>query len=318
MANPALLIAALVFVTVILLSVSLASYLESRQERRKLLGRIQGEAPGRSNAKLSARSSQNRAVKDQIVKLATAVGKKVKPESGSSVSPLKVAFLRAGYRQHNILIAFYGAKTLLAVILPALVIMIKLFAFKSMALTSLTILTVGVAVVGFYIPNLWLQFKVSKRREQMLEGFPDALDLMVVCVEAGMGIDAVIQRVGSEMKMRNKVVSEEFHYLSLELRAGKSRADAMRNLAMRANLEDVSSLVTLLIQTDRFGTSVSQALRVHSTSMRTKRYQRAEEMAAKLPVKLVFPLICFIFPALFVVIVGPAVIKIIRAFTPYI
>jgi tight adherence protein C len=150
----------------------------------------------------------------------------------------------------------------------------------------------------------------------MLEGFPDALDLMVVCVEAGMGLDAAINRVGEEMKLRNAVVSEEFRLMGLELRAGKLRRDALRNLGIRTGLDDVKSLMTLLIQTDKFGTSVAQALRVHSDSMRTKRYQKAEEIAAKLPVKLVFPLILFIFPSLFVVIIGPAVIRIFRVLLP--
>jgi len=158
--------------------------------------------------------------------------------------------------------------------------------------------------------------KIAKREEKILEGFPDALDLMVVCVEAGIGLDAAITRVGEEMKLSNKVLYEEFKLLSLELRAGKQRRDALRNLAMRTDMEDVSSLVTLLIQTDKFGTSIAQALRVHSDSMRTKRYQRAEELATKLPVKMVFPLIVFIFPSIFVTVLGPAIIQIFRILLP--
>jgi tight adherence protein C len=139
---------------------------------------------------------------------------------------------------------------------------------------------------------------------------------MVVCVEAGMGLDAAINRVGEEMKLRNEVVSEEFRLMGLELRAGKLRRDALRNLGIRTGLDEVKSLMTLLVQTDKFGTSVAQALRVHSDSMRTRRYQKAEEMAAKLPVKLIFPLILFILPSLFVVVVGPAVIRLFRILLP--
>ena len=131
------------------------------------------------------------------------------------------------------------------------------------------------AIMGFYLPNLWLKWRIGKRKEKILKGFPDALDLMVVCLEVGTGLDAAISRVGEEMKLSNKVLSEEFKLLSLELRAGKHRRDALKNLALRTDLEDVSGLVTLLIQTDKFGTSVAQALRVHSDSMRIKRYQRS-------------------------------------------
>jgi tight adherence protein C len=194
----------------------------------------------------------------------------------------------------------------------------KVFLIKATQPGSFLIYPILGALIGFYLPNLWLRAKTSARQEKILEGFPDALDLMVVCVESGMGLDATINRVGEEMKLRNPTLSDEFRLMSLELRAGKLRRDAMRNLAARTGLDDVKSLMTLLTQTDKFGTSVAQALRVHSDSMRTRRYQRAEEMAAKLPVKLVFPLVLFIFPAMFVVIVGPAAIKIMRHLLPVI
>ncbi len=147
---------------------------------------------------------------------------------------------------------------------------------------------------------------------QFCEGFPDALDLLAVCVEAGMGLDAAIKRVGEEMRLSNKVLSDEFGLLNLEMRAGKERKEAMRSMADRIDLEDVSSWVSLLIQTDKLGTSISQALRIQSDSLRTKRSQRLEEMAAKIPVKLLFPTIFCIFPSLFLVILGPAVIRILR------
>jgi len=137
----------------------------------------------------------------------------------------------------------------------------------------------------------------------------------VVCVEAGMGLDAAISRVGEEIRFTDRELSDELRLLNLELRAGKTRLEALRNLARRVNLEDMNSLVTLLVQTEKFGTSIAQALRVYSDTFRTKRYQAAEELAAKLPVKLLFPLIFFIFPAIFVVILGPAVIQIIQTFT---
>ena len=172
------------------------------------------------------------------------------------------------------------------------------------------------AMAGFYLPNLWLRIKIDRRKEKILLGLPDALDLMVVCAEAGVGLDAAINRVGDEMRLSNKTLSDEFNLMSLELRAGKARRDAFRDLAIRTDLEDVNNLASLLIQTERFGTSISQALRVHSDAMRVKRFQRAEEVAAKLPVKLLFPLIFFIFPSLFVAILGPAIIRIFRTLLP--
>ena len=169
---------------------------------------------------------------------------------------------------------------------------------------------VSLALLGWYLPDIVLHLRIAHRKELLLDGFPDALDLMVVCVESGMGLDAAVTRVGEEIRLSSPVVSEEFRLLSLELRAGKMRQDALRALAMRTGLEEFISLASLLIQTDRFGTSVAQALRVHADSVRVKRALRAEEIAAKLPVKLVLPLVLFIFPSIFVVILGPAAIKI--------
>jgi len=157
---------------------------------------------------------------------------------------------------------------------------------------------------------------VSQRKIKLLNGFPDALDLMVVCVEAGLGLDQAIARVGEEVSIGHRALGEEFLLVSLELRAGFSREQALRNLSERADLEEIRSLIALLIQTDRFGTSVGQALRVHSDSMRINRRLRAEELAAKLPVKLMLPLILFIFPSLMVVIIGPGAIRLIRNFLP--
>jgi tight adherence protein C len=164
------------------------------------------------------------------------------------------------------------------------------------------------------LPDLWLMLRTSSRKTRIFEALPDALDLMVVCVEAGMGLDAAVTQVGEELKLTHRDLSEEFKLLNLELRAGKSREAALRNLAVRTGVEEVNSLVTLLVQTDRFGTSVAQALRVYSDSFRTKRFQKAEELAAKLPVKLVFPVVLFIFPSLFIIILGPAAISIYESF----
>ena len=143
-----------------------------------------------------------------------------------------------------------------------------------------------------------------------MEALPDTIDLLVICVEAGLGLEAAITRVANELKLRSKELSEELSLLNLEMRHGMLRRDALRNLAKRTDLEALNSLVSLLIQTERFGTSITQALRVYSDAFRTERFRKAEEMATKLPIKLLFPLIFFIFPSLFVVILGPAAIRI--------
>jgi len=190
----------------------------------------------------------------------------------------------------------------------------KLLGYPTMG--NQIVLYVGAASAGYFFPVLWLRHAVGSRKEKILDAFPDALDLMVVCVEAGLGLDAAIARVSSEIKFAHPELADEFNLVSLELRTGLARIDALKNLSRRVDLEEVNSLVALLVQTDKFGTSVGQSLRVHSDAMRTNRQLRAEELAAKLPVKLLFPLIFFIFPSLFVVIIGPGMVKIARTLLP--
>jgi len=236
-----------------------------------------------------------------------------KPKSEEELGYRRKKLSMAGYRRPGQLIIYYGAKVILAVLLPAFMVMGQMVFEFFESQTVLGVITILCAVAGFYLPDLLIHYAIQRRQEKIRLGFPDALDLMVVCVEAGMGLDQTIKRIADEMKLNNAVISDEFNLMNLEMRAGRSRQDAMHNLATRTGVEDVRSLVTLLIQTEKFGTSIAQALRVHSDSMRTKRRQKAEEMAIKLPVKMLFPLILFIFPALFVVIVGPAAIRIYRA-----
>jgi tight adherence protein C len=169
-------------------------------------------------------------------------------------------------------------------------------------------------MIGFYLPDIYLTIRIRKRRDKIAKGLPDALDLLVVCVESGMGLDAAVSRVAEELKLSNKDLSDELKLYNLELRAGKSRQDALKNLTLRTDVEDLHSLATLLIQADKFGTGVTQALRVYSDSFRTKRYLRAEEVAAKMPLKLIIILILFLFPALFVVILGPPLIRVCQIF----
>jgi tight adherence protein C len=247
-----------------------------------------------------------------MTRIARAVGDRFKPKDEEEVSRMQIRFLNAGLRSRNAVVLFFGCKVLLAAAFLVSFTLVKVVTGARLTVPNVMLFSALSAALGFYAPNIWLSRKIAGRREKMLLGFPDALDLMVVCAEAGMGLDAALKRVGEEMRLSNTVLSDEFKILNLELRAGKSKASVLRSMGTRTGLEDVNGLMTLLIQTDKFGTSIAQALRVHSDSMRTKRSQRVEEIAARLPVKLLFPTVLFIFPSLFLVIMGPALIRALR------
>jgi tight adherence protein C len=170
--------------------------------------------------------------------------------------------------------------------------------------------------LGYLLPSMALARLAKKRQHRVRLGLPDALDLLVVSVEAGLGLDQAIQRVGDELSFAHPDLASELRMINLELRAGKARPDALRNLATRTGVDDIESLVAMLVQTDKFGTSVAQSLRVHSETVRTKRRQRAEEAAAKTGAKMVFPLVFCIFPSIFVVTIGPAAIKFVQVLVP--
>lgn len=318
MINSVLLISILVFLSAGLAVAGAYIFISNRRERKKIIEKIRNDGfKLAQDHGAAAFSDKGQTIKQRVSASLTKLGEQIKNrKKAAELSSIRLKMLQAGYRKHNAPYLFFGFKTLLASALPVASLFAKILFLKALPSVHFVFILGGSALIGFMIPDLWLLVKTNARKEKLLEGFPDALDLLVVCVEAGMGLDAAINRVGDEMSLKNRTLSEEFRILGLELRAGMSRSDALRNLAKRTGLDDVSSLVTLLIQTDRFGTSVAQALRVHASSMRTRRFQKAEEIAAKLPVKLVFPLILFIFPSLFVVIAGPAVIRIARALLP--
>lgn len=314
MIDTPLLISISVFIAIAMFCIGIFFYASDRKERWMLIKRIKRIE---ERVRLEENTNALNEIKTYLLKIVGSLGNLAKPKTEGEISHLRIMFLKAGYRKENALVIFFGFKAFLAILLPAIFFLAKLLIIKAIPSLYLMLFSILLAAVGFYLPNLWLQTRISNRKDKIQKGFPDALDLMVACVEAGIGLDAAISRVGEETRWSNKVLSEELRLLILELRAGKQRRDALKNLALRTDLEDVSSLVTLLIQTERFGTSIAQALRVHSDAMRTKRFQRAEEAAAKLPVKLVFPLILFIFPSLFVVILGPAAIRIFRILLPH-
>lgn len=292
-------------------ALGIALMMRARDEHRRIISKI-AVIDEPDVAQKPDVPTQDSGLKQRFEKLAHSVGNRIGPKDEAELSHMQTMFLQAGLRSRNAVAIFFGLKVLVAALLLICFLLYRLITIDELSMIQVTTVAILITGIGFYLPNFWLNIAIARRREKMVLGFPEALDLLVVCAEAGMGLDGALKRVGEEMRLNNRVVSDEFRTLNLELRAGKSRRDALRNLATRAGLEDVNSLITLLIQTDRFGTSVAQALRVHADSMRTKRTQRVEEIAAKLPVKLLFPTIFCIFPSLFLVILGPALIQVFR------
>ena len=231
------------------------------------------------------------------------------PQSPADMGRLRQRLVTAGYRRTEALPIFIGIRLGCAV------------ACFALGVTPLlgrpnVLLALGAAALGYLLPGMALAKLAKKRQHRIRLQLPDALDLLVVSVEAGLGLDQAILRVGDELAFAHRDLSDELRLVNLELRAGKARPEALQNLAARTGVDDLSSLVAMLVQTDKFGTSVAQSLRVHSETLRTKRRQRAEEAAAKTGVKMVFPLVFCIFPAIWVVTIGPAAIKIVQVLFP--
>jgi tight adherence protein C len=224
---------------------------------------------------------------------------------------LRTGLVRAGFRRADSLLVFMGTKVLLAAALPVSWGALAWTLGRPAGNVLLQSLLLGVA--GFYLPTLWLAWRAGQRRADMQGSLPDALDLMVVCVEAGLGLGQAIQRVGQEIELASPALAEELGLVNQEMLAGVSRTDALRHLAERTGIEDIYSLVAMLIHTDRLGTSIAQSLRAHADSMRTRRRQRAEQQARKAGIKMAFPLVFLILPALLVVILGPAAIQLLKA-----
>jgi tight adherence protein C len=232
------------------------------------------------------------------------------PLSQKESSGTRRLMIRAGFRRPESIHAFRGMKVLSPVLFLILVWVTGFY-----LLNPILILTAA-AVVGFVVPDYWLTSRVRVRQRRILLGLPDALDLLMVCVEAGLGLDQALVRVARELQLSCRALSDELKYATFEMRVGRSRSEALRDLGVRTGVEDVKTVAAMLIQTDRFGTDLARALRIQAENMRVKRRQRAEELAAKASVKMVPALVFFIFPAMFVVILGPAVILLVRQLLP--
>jgi tight adherence protein C len=222
--------------------------------------------------------------------------------------------MMAGFFDDNAVMVFRAIRLGCALMFPAIIFSAMTVVFRRPVDFSTIGSTMLAVIYGLFIPSFTLSRMIANRQRRITRALPDALDLMVVCVEAGLGLNAALQRVGRELELVEKDLSIELAVTNREIRAGKPRDEALRNLGDRTGVNDVKSLVAMLIQTDRFGTSISDSLRVFADSMRTKRRQRAEEMVAKAAIKLIFPLLLFIFPALLIVLMGPAIIKLSELF----
>ncbi|HVX66336.1 MAG TPA: type II secretion system F family protein [Bryobacteraceae bacterium] len=246
---------------------------------------------------------------DLVKRLGTLV-----PQSPKDAGRIERRLIRAGYRGSGALRTFFGSKVVLAALLPLIAALIstQTAAFGDNALAVI----LGAGIAGFIAPSKFLDFMVKRRQKRIRRALPNALDLMVVCVESGLGLDQAIMQTAKELETAHPEISQEFTLVNLELRAGKRRAEALRNLAERSAVDELKKLVAVLVQADRFGTGIALTLRSHSDYMRVQARQAAEEKAAKLGVKLVFPIFFCILPSLFVVTVGPVMVRISRELLP--
>jgi tight adherence protein C len=251
---------------------------------------------------------QKPAIKERIEQALDPLSKAI-PLSPTEASKTRVWLMQAGFREQRQQTIYFGVRVLFALLGLILVLV------SGIGLDS-PLLFLGIPALGFLLPRFVLKRLITRRQHNIQIGLADALDLTVICVEAGLSLDQALLRVGEELKHAHPELSNEFHLVNLEMRAGKPRAEALRNLAERTGVDDIKALVGVLIQTDRFGTSVAQALRVHSDSLRTERRQRAEEQAAKTTIKMVPALVIFVLPSMFFVTLGPAVIQLMHTLMP--
>jgi len=273
--------------------------------------------PTRTGQRLQALSGKDGEPqwRQTAVRLAAPLARLSAPVSDWDSSPLRVQFFNAGIRHDNARLVYYAAKTVLPLALAAAAYM-ALTLFSQATGQKLLFFVASAALVGIYLPNAVLGWLVSERQREIFETFPDAADLMLVCVEAGLGLDAGLARVAEEIRLKSQALADELHLTILEMRAGGTREKSLRNLAARTGVEELGTFAIMLTQADKFGASIGESMRVFSDDLRHKRQMRAEESAAKVPTKMLLPLVLFIFPSIIMVIMGPAAIQIIRNLLP--
>ncbi len=266
------------------------------------LARISGAEAPVEETKFAQKQTEK--VREKLADL----GKILPAQSTKGTSRDKLLIIRAGYRDPDAILVIRGMKIVFPIATVAAVFFTGIYRSSPYIVFPLAFLG------GYLLPDFWLTWKVRRRQHRLRRALPDALDLLVICVEAGLGLDQALLKVAQELRITHRELSGEFQLVNLEMRVGKTRIEALHELGRRTGLDDIKSLVAMLVQTERFGTSIAQSLRVYSDDMRIKRRQRAEEMSAKTTVKMVPPLVFFIFPALMVVILGPAVLTLMKQF----
>ena len=297
-----LIYAAAIFILVTLASLALMTWLLPNRSQKRMQAL---ELPGQKTDWLKT-----------AVGIASPLAKLSIPQGDWENSTIRTKFINAGIRNPNAPILFYAAKTLLPLLLAGAGYLGMALASVSLERNQLIFVLLILATMGCYLPNILLDRMITARKREIFENFPDAADLMLVCVEAGLGLDAAMVKVADEMKMKSGALTEELHLTNLETRAGSTREQALRNLGLRTGVEEISAFVSMLTQADKFGTSVGESLRVFSEDLRHKRQMRAEELAAKLSTKMLFPLVLCIFPAISMVVLAPAGVRIVRVILP--
>ncbi|WP_027817612.1 type II secretion system F family protein [Paraburkholderia bannensis] len=303
-----------VFAVVFLVVLASMQMFSSKHGRRRIEQFGSPLNPSAENAQ--AAGEEGNKWLETIAEISQPISKLALPKEGWEGSVVRLKLVNAGWRTPHAVAIFFAAKTALALLfpLPALVWLIGTRIETST--TVFWMILVALASFGFYLPNLVLARRVATRQRTIFEDFPDALDLLTVCVEAGLGLDAALMRVAKEIQLGSPLVASELELMLLELRSGFAKATALRNFSLRTGVEDIEAFSTLLIQADRFGTGIGASLRVLSDTLRTRRRMRAEEQAAKISLKLMMPLLFCVFPALMVVLAGPACINIYRSLLP--
>lgn len=306
-----LLIRLAVFLSVVLFVGVLLVMIFRRSPAMQRLDRLlQQGAPTRSRKKTTLLEEDGQGVVD---KLAAPLHDIVSPSSAEGRQQARTQLLQGGFRSQKSYRIYYALKLVLSCLLPGLFLLQGLFYHYS---AQVLLICLGLAIVGYLLPSIMLRVIIKNRQQRILRALPDALDLMVICVEAGLGLDMTFKRVGDELRSLNRDLSDEFHLVIREIRAGRPRSESLKKMSLRTGVAEVQNLMTMLVQTARFGTSMATALRVHADAMRVKRRQVAEEKAAKTAIKLTMPLILFIFPATIIVLLGPAGLKIMKVLLP--